>query len=94
MATEDQRFQAICDALMNQASTAGQRNRIGTAIAIEIGRIAEYQAGTSTQKARIALDGTRGLFLSMIRSTEASAAANAAAETAAANAANALPETP
>ena len=94
MATEEQRVTAICDALVNQASTPAQRNRLGTALATEAGRLAEYQAATNAAKARIFLDVTRRLFLNIVRSTEATSAANSAAVAAAANAEASLPETP
>lgn len=94
MATPEQRVQAICDGLLNQVATNAQKDRLGTALAAQSGRLGEYQSGTVTQKARIFLDCMRAFAINTIKSTEAASAAQAAAASAASNAETSLPESP
>lgn len=94
MATEIQRVQAICDGLINQAATAAQITRLGTALATQSDRLVEYQSGTNQQKARIFLDAIRDFCNNTVKATRAASAAQAAAEAEAEDPSNTLPETP
>lgn len=94
MVTEIQRVQAICDGLINQTATASQITRLGTALATQSDKLAEYQSGTNTQKARIFLDCLRDFCSNTIKATRAASAAQAAADSEASNPDNTLPEAP
>lgn len=78
MATRIQRTQAICDALLNRTATPAELDRIASAIADSAGRLGEYVAGTSAEKAAIFLQVVRKWFLDQIKSKEAAQAVKAA----------------
>lgn len=94
MATNLQRVQAYCDALLNAAASPAQIDRLGIAFATDAARLGEYQAATQAQKLRIFLDCARSFHINLLMRTEAASASQTAANAAAAAAETALPETP
>lgn len=79
MATNVQRWQAICDALLNKTATAGQADRLAKSLCEQDGMGAQYTAGTNEVKAGLALARIRNYAINTVKSTEASAAASVAA---------------
>lgn len=85
MATNAQRAQSFCDALLNRPATPLEINRVGTALARQAGKAAEYQSATQDGKAAILIAEMRSYVVGVVKSTEASVAAQAAANTAVLN---------
>lgn len=82
MATNAQRAQAYADALLNRTATAAEVDRLGQALARNAGRGAEYQAATAGAKAAILIACARANDIAIVKSTEAQAAAQTAANNA------------
>lgn len=79
MATNIQRAQAICDAIMNKTVTTAQMMRLGSALAQQAGRSAEFDSATNDQKARFLVAQVRAFCVNTVIAAESSTAANAAA---------------
>lgn len=80
--TDDERYTAICNALVNGVATPAQKNKLGLAFARRDLREAEYNAATTAQKTSFALQKTYDLVTGVIRNTAADAAAAAARDAA------------
>ena len=85
MATHVQRWQAICNALLNQPATAAQMLRLGAALALAVPshNAESYETMTNEQKAEFVLTHLRRYlvgFVKMQDQREAAAIAAAAAE--------------
>lgn len=85
MATNVQRWQAICDGIMNKTATPTQADRLGKALCEQDGFGSAYAAGTNDVKAGLALARIRNYAINTVKSVEAGAAAQAAALSAVAN---------
>lgn len=78
MATNLQRWNAICDALVNGAATDAQKLRLGRAVAARYGLIGQFDSGTDAQKLELSVQGIRRMALNLVRDFEGSEAAEAA----------------
>lgn len=85
MATNIQRWQAICDALLNKTSTQAQSSRLARALCEQYGSVFAYDEANNDVKARLALDMLRKLAINCVKSTESTQAASLAALSATAN---------
>lgn len=85
MATNVQRWQAICDALLNKTSTPAQSNRLAKALCEQDGSGIAYEEGTNDVKAGMAMERIRKFAINSVKSTEATTAASLAALNAVAN---------
>ena len=94
MATQVQRAQAICDALLNAPATPAQIDRLGRALATAEARLAEYEPATAAQKAAFVVAHFRNYALSAVRGVEQGSAVNTAIASTAADVASGFPETP
>ena len=78
MATNAQRWNAICDALVNGTATDGQKLRLGRAVAARDGMLEQFDEATNGQKVGIAGQSMRRLALNMVRGFEGESAGSAA----------------
>ena len=90
MATYAERAQSIGNALINNAATAQQIDRLGAAIAYNQGNSTAYAAMTSGQKAQFLVTEVRSFLLNMVRAADMEAARRTAQN----QASTGFPETP
>jgi hypothetical protein len=92
MATNLQRWTAICDALVNGTATDAQKLRLGRAVAWKDGRLEEFDAGTNAQKLEISVHGIQRLAVNLVRVFEGESAGSAAHAAAVAAVGNDFPD--
>lgn len=85
MATNLQRWTAICDAIVNGTATDNQKLRLGRALANKDGLLEEFDAGTNSQKLTIAVQCARRHVINLVRAFESDGAGVAASAAAAAS---------
>lgn len=78
MATNLQRWTAICDALVNGTATDAQKLRLGRAVASRDGMLEQFDTGTNAQKLEISVQGVRRMALNLVRAFEGEQAGTAA----------------
>lgn len=83
MATNIQRAQAICDAIMNTSVASSQLLRLGEAFARQAGRMDEWNTATNDQRAGFLVGEVRAFCVNTVIAAESSVASNAAAKEAA-----------